>query len=855
MKNVLIVGGGVAGMTAAQELAERGYKVTVLEAQPAVPGGKARSQDVTGSATQGRRPLPGEHGFRFFPGFYRHLPDTFKRIPFPNNPDGVFNNLIDTETAIYAVVGHPWFETPVRFPESLHDLRVMSHLPESFAQIGLTLDDVTFFAQKLLQFITSCDERRFAEYERVSWWAFVDAEHRSAAYQTLLATGMTRNLVASQAHTASTRTLGTVLTRLMSSVSVPGGNADRVLNGPTSDAWLDPWFNYLTLQLGVDYRFKARALEILFDPGTSRVTGVRADIDGTTHLLHADHVILATPVEVANQLIPAAMKDYDPVLQGLDRLKDQTAWMSGIQYFLTYPLHLPHAHLNCLGTPWALTAIDEAPFWPWIDLKDFGDGTTQAILSVDISDWESPGTPGGPAGGKAARDCTPAEVAEEVWHQLKTALNTRGTLITTYASWWLDESIRLAPPGSPHTLTNDEPLLVNLINGWSLRPEAWTRIDNFFLAADYVRTNTDLATMEGANEAARRAVNAILEQDRYRGPGGFCEVFTFPESPLFAALRERDRLRFINGLPWAPPADIPWEIGAEVRGEAAEAQGAVTRTLRRFSPRRILSLGREVLDRIFDDGVTVDTRAYDVAARNAGSQAGVPSRPWASYQRWTDLLFCHWAIDPADLRPFVPAELELDTWGGKGYVTLVPMYMAELALPVIEELPGLDHFSELNFRTYVKHKGRRGVYFFRIDAPNALANLGARLFFHTPYETAEQTWSRASDGTVWFASHRVQPGPDATFVAHWKPTGPTSNPAPGSLRAFLADRFSAFAVTGGRVFRGDLIHDPWPVRDATWTIQVNTVLSSFGFNLPGPPDEVYASPGVEAVMWTFEEDP
>ena len=37
-----------------------------------------------------------------------------------------------------------------------------------------------------------------------------------------------------------------------------------------------------------------------------------------------------------------------------------------------------------------------------------------------------------------------------------------------------------------------------------------TRIPNFFLASDYVRTYTDLATMEAANEAARRAVNGIL---------------------------------------------------------------------------------------------------------------------------------------------------------------------------------------------------------------------------------------------------------------------------------------------------------------------------------------------------------
>ena len=70
----------MAGLTAAHELAERGFKVTVYE--PTALGGKARSIGVPGTASGGRRRLPGEHGFRFFPGFYHHVPDSMRRIPF-----------------------------------------------------------------------------------------------------------------------------------------------------------------------------------------------------------------------------------------------------------------------------------------------------------------------------------------------------------------------------------------------------------------------------------------------------------------------------------------------------------------------------------------------------------------------------------------------------------------------------------------------------------------------------------------------------------------------------------------------------------------------------------------------------
>ena len=72
-------------MSAAHELAERGFLVNVYERQPVYVGGKARSVDVPHTGTAGRPDLPGEHGFRFFPGFYKHVTDTMKRIPYGNN--------------------------------------------------------------------------------------------------------------------------------------------------------------------------------------------------------------------------------------------------------------------------------------------------------------------------------------------------------------------------------------------------------------------------------------------------------------------------------------------------------------------------------------------------------------------------------------------------------------------------------------------------------------------------------------------------------------------------------------------------------------------------------------------------
>src|ERR671924_980697 len=102
MTRVAILGGGVAGLTAAHELAERGFEVVVLESRD-IPGGKARSLPVPGSGTGGREALPAEHGFRFFPGSYQHLPDTMRRIP--DGAGTVFDNLTGATRILFAQAG------------------------------------------------------------------------------------------------------------------------------------------------------------------------------------------------------------------------------------------------------------------------------------------------------------------------------------------------------------------------------------------------------------------------------------------------------------------------------------------------------------------------------------------------------------------------------------------------------------------------------------------------------------------------------------------------------------------------------------------------------------------------------
>jgi uncharacterized protein with NAD-binding domain and iron-sulfur cluster len=241
--------------------------------------------------------------------------------------------------------------------------------------------------------------------------------------------------------------------------------------------------------------------------------------------------------------------------------------MNGIQFYLRTDVPIVHGHTIYIDSPWALTSVSQRQFWPSIEISDFADGRIGGILSVDISDWETAGIHA--AAGKMANECTRQEIADEVWAQMKDALNDQTPLLddANLAGWFLDEDIVSPNPVSAtQACVNLEPLLINTKGSWPLRPEACLpEIANLFLASDYVRTYTDLATMEAANEAARRAVNAILDATASAAPR--CDVWPLIEGggALFALLRRIDAIVYrLLGSRVPAPSPVIWT------GEAAQ---------------------------------------------------------------------------------------------------------------------------------------------------------------------------------------------------------------------------------------------------------------------------------------------
>jgi flavin-dependent amine oxidoreductase len=245
-------------------------------------------------------------------------------------------------------------------------------------------------------------------------------------------------------------------------------------------------------------------------------------------------------VEVMATLVTDQVVRADPGLADVFPLRENTDWMNGIQFYLDEDAPIGPGHQIYIDSPWALTSVSQAQFWPDVDLSRFGDGNIRGVVSVVISDWDTPGL-----NGKPARQCTRHEIRDEVWDQLKRGLNVEGADVLEdqhLVHWFLDLAV------DPLLKTNAEPLFVNLVDTWRLRPRAVTAIPNLFLAADYVQTSTDLATMEAANEAARRAVNGILEHSGSDAPP--CRLWDLHEPVLLEPWRANDRERYRQGLPW-----------------------------------------------------------------------------------------------------------------------------------------------------------------------------------------------------------------------------------------------------------------------------------------------------------------
>lgn len=241
--------------------------------------------------------------------------------------------------------------------------------------------------------------------------------------------------------------------------------------------------------------------------------------------------------------------------------------------------------------------------------------------------------------------------------------------------------------------------------------------------------------------------------------------------------------------------------------------------------------------------------------RNAvsGRDVPAPTRLWDMAMTWHDLLFMHWPVPPESLRPLIPATLELETWEGEAWLGIVPFGMRNIRHRRLPALPWTSRFPELNVRTYVTHGGRPGVWFFSLDAAHRLAVWFARRTFHLAYMYARMALTSEHE-SIDYRSQRIHPGaPPAEFQGSYRPLGEPYQTVCGHHDHWLTSRYCLYSADRhGRIYRGEIDHEPWRLQRAVATIEVNSMTSGLGIRLPACEPLLHFARTLDVVAWKVE---
>lgn len=225
----------------------------------------------------------------------------------------------------------------------------------------------------------------------------------------------------------------------------------------------------------------------------------------------------------------------------------------------------------------------------------------------------------------------------------------------------------------------------------------------------------------------------------------------------------------------------------------------------------------------------------------------LPRGPWLIAQTWEHVVFAHWRVPAAVLRPHLPPGLEVEEHDGSAWLGVSPFRVDAVRLHGTLPVPWVSSFAELNVRTYVSRDGKPGVWFFSLDTPSRSAVEGARLVYRLPWHQARVEIDERA-GRIEVQSAREA---GKAFSARVSPRGRPAPAEPGSLEHFLLERYCLYAADGTRLLRSELHHRPWPVQPAQGVVDLNTMAPD-GVELPDEPPVLHYARLQDALAWPPE---
>ena len=221
----------------------------------------------------------------------------------------------------------------------------------------------------------------------------------------------------------------------------------------------------------------------------------------------------------------------------------------------------------------------------------------------------------------------------------------------------------------------------------------------------------------------------------------------------------------------------------------------------------------------------------------------MPAAPGQFYLEWNQVLFMHWAIEPELLQSLVPEGIEIDTFEGNAWVSVVAFRMEGLYPRNLFPVSLLSDFDELNIRTYVKHNQQAGVFFISIEAEKWWSCWLARVLARLPYRPALQQRSRR-DSSHSFASSSQETG--FSLEVQYQPGDKLTKLSP--LDLFLTERYCLYHPIDDSWQQFNIHHAPWRLHSVDLSaLKIDYSIGNLPFHRP--PDLLHYSQGVQVVTW------
>jgi UDP-galactopyranose mutase len=215
MKHVIIIGGGIAGLTTAHELIEQNYKVTLIERNNII-GGLARTYQ-----NEFNKICPYEYSWRAYGQWYQNVYNIMKRIPF-NDKETVFDKLVILQG------GEKTCSKKIPLYENLFSKLYFSDY----------LKILSFF----IKYTFSCNERNINDYSKIKLREFIKKEKLSKNAEDFIGK-IVGPYLGFDYHHASLYDL-LYCNEMMKNNSSSEFNFS-ITSLPTNYVWFDPWIKLL----------------------------------------------------------------------------------------------------------------------------------------------------------------------------------------------------------------------------------------------------------------------------------------------------------------------------------------------------------------------------------------------------------------------------------------------------------------------------------------------------------------------------------------------------------------------------------------------------------------------------------